>query len=256
MTGILARFPKRRPPLPDAYRPIYERHYRANRLAEYHTTRVSSRLESWMHRRVAGDAGAAVRGATLEIGAGTLNHLPYEPPGGAYDVVEPFGALHAHSPWRPRVRRVYADIADVPAGERYDRIVSIATFEHLDRLPEVVARAVSLLADGGTLRVAVPNEGTVLWRLGTAVTGAEFRLRYGLDYQVLMRHEHVNTADEIEAVLRCFFADVRVGVCGISRRLALYRFLACRLPDRGLAADVIRTGLPATGAGDGTGAPE
>jgi hypothetical protein len=54
-----------------------------------------------------------------------------------------------------------------------------------------------------------------------------------------MRHEHVNTADEIEAVLRCLFGDVRVALCGIGRRLAVYRFLACSGPDRALARQVL-----------------
>ena len=192
-----------------------------------------------MHRRVAADAHGGVAGSTLEIGAGTLNHLPHEPATTPYDIVEPFVRLYADSPWRGRVRRVFASIDDVPTASRYDRIISIATFEHLERLPEIVARCAGLLTDGGTLRVGIPNEGTLLWRLGTAVTGAEFRLRYGLDYRVLMRHEHVNTADEIEAVLRCLFGDVRVALCGIGRRLAVYRFLACSGPDRALARQVL-----------------
>jgi hypothetical protein len=235
MTSILDRFPKVRPPLPDAYRRIHERHIIANRQATYHTTSLSSRLEGWMHRHVAADVRGGRGGPTLEIGAGTLNHLPHEPTTAPYDIVEPFDRLFADSPWRDRVRGVFASIDDVPAANLYARIISIATFEHLERLPELVARCACLLADGGTLRVGIPNEGTILWRLGTAVTGAEFRLRYGLDYRVLMRHEHVNTADEIEAVLRCLFGDVRVAVCGIGRRLAFYRFLACSMPDTTLA---------------------
>jgi hypothetical protein len=230
MNDLLTRFPKQRPPLPPSYQAIYERHYIANRIAAYRTTRLSQRLESWMHRQVAADIGSGGRPATLEIGAGTLNHLVYEPGEGIYDVVEPFRALYEGASMRSHVRRIHADIADVPTDERYERIISIATFEHLDRLPDIVARAAQLLAKSGAVRVAIPNEGTILWRLGTALTGAEFRLRYGLDYQVLMRHEHVNTADEIEGVMRHFFADVRVAVCGVHRRLALYRFLECRRP--------------------------
>ncbi len=236
MNAILDRYPKTRPPLPAAYQAIYQRHYKANRQASYRTTSLSSRMEAWMHRQVAADVARGGRPVTLEIGAGTLNHLPYEPDGEPYDIVEPFRGLYEDSPWLDRVRHIHGDITNVPATERYDRIVSIATFEHLERLPDVVACAGLVLADNGVLRVAIPNEGTILWRLGTALTGAEFRLRYGLDYQVLMRHEHVNTADEIEAVLRWFFADVRVAHCGIHRRLAFYRFLECRRCDRDRAA--------------------
>jgi hypothetical protein len=238
MTSILDRYPKQRPPLPQRHRDIYERHYVANRTAAYRTTTVSSRLEAWMHRRVAADARDGNPGATLEIGAGTLNHLPHEPTTAPYDVVEPFARLLAESPTRHRIRHVYPALEDVPGGHRYRRIVSIATFEHLTDLPAIVAGCGLLLAADGVLRVGIPNEGTILWRLGTAVTGGEFRLRYGLDYQTLMRHEHVNTADEIEAVLRCCFGSVRTAVCGIHRRIALYRFLECRRPDLAVAARV------------------
>jgi len=239
MSEILGRFPKRRPPLPAEFREIYQRHYVANRKAEYRTTSLSRRLETWMHRRVAADVPDGVWRPTLEIGAGTLNHLAWEGENPAYDIVEPFRALYEDSPALGRVRRVYGVMSDVPDSARYDRIISIATFEHIDTLPDIVARAALLLAEGGVLRVAVPNEGTILWRLGTALTGAEFRLRYGLDYQVLMRHEHVNTADEIESVLRWFFAEVRVVVMGLSPRLAFYRFMECRVPDRLRAGDAV-----------------
>ena len=45
------------------------------------------------------------------------------------------------------------------------------------------------------------------WR---GVTGPAYRLRTGLDYGTLMRHEHVNTAPEILALVRHFFGDVSV----------------------------------------------
>jgi hypothetical protein len=241
MSDVLSRFPKTRPPLPAAYQAIHEAHYIANRTAAYRTTTVSSRLEAWMHRRVADDVRVAPAAATLEIGAGTLNHLRFEPRSAPYDIVEPFTRLFADAPDRGRIRDEFASIDDVPTGRRYPRIVSIATFEHLVDLPAVVARAAVLLAPEGSLRVGIPNEGTLLWRLGTLVTGAEFRLRHGLDYATLMRHEHVNTADEIEAVLRHVFSVVRTSVCGVSRRLALYRSLACRRPRLARAEAILAT---------------
>lgn len=231
MNEILRRYPKRRPDLPEEHRRVYDEHYLANRNAHYRTTSVSSRMEAWMHRHVAKDLRAGQAPSTLEVGAGTLNHLPYEPSVSTYDVVEPFQLLLDHSVHRGRIRHTYRTIAEVPVTQRYDRIVSIATFEHLEDLPDVVSRCVRLLAPGGQLRIGIPNEGTLLWRLGTTVTGLEFRMKYGLDYQTLMRYEHVNTADEIEAVLRCFFHTVTVAVCGISRRLAFYRFLECGSPE-------------------------
>jgi hypothetical protein len=146
-----------------------------------------------------------------------------------YDIVEPFEALYADSPERGRIRNVYADVSEVPAAARYDRITSVATLEHVCNLPEVVARCGLLLAADGVLRASVPSEGTWLWTLGWKLTtGLEFRLRHGLDYGMLMKHEHVNTASEIEQVLKYFFADVSCKVFGLSKATSLYRYYECR----------------------------
>lgn len=220
---------KSRPPLPPAYQAIYEKHYLANRDGASAAAGIAQRLEAWMHRAIAEDAEVANPGSTLEIGAGTLNQLAYEPYSSPYDIVEPFEALFHGRPALNRVRQIYSDVGQVPQTERYDRITSIATFEHLTDLPGMVRACARLLAPSGTLRVAIPNEGhwpwTLAWRIGT---GLEFRMRYGLDYGVLMRHEHLNTADEIAAELRSVFGKVDERWFGFSRTLSLYRVLIAR----------------------------
>jgi len=83
----------------------------------------------------------------------------------------------------------------------------------------------------GVLAVSIPNEGRFLWKFAYRnTTGREFHRRYGLDYEVIMRHEHVNTADEIEILLRYFFKDVKESLFGISKDLAFYRFFLCKNP--------------------------
>ncbi len=86
-----------------------------------------------MHRRIAREARDGL--ATLEIGAGTLNHLRYEPNQAAYDIVEPAHYQFANSPFLSQVRNIYDDVKEVPPETRYDRIISIATFEHICNLP-------------------------------------------------------------------------------------------------------------------------
>ena len=157
--------------------------------------------------------------STLEIGAGTLNHVPLEPRSQPYDIVEPFQRLFERSPHLSRVRNRFDDIAQVPWDLRFDRIISIAAFEHICNLPEVVARCGLLLHPRGCIRVAVPSEGTCLWRLAWGLTtGLEFRLRYRLAYGVLMRHEHVNTALEIRAIIKYFFDFTKTRYFGPTRR--------------------------------------
>ena len=197
-----------------------------------------------MHHRVAADVAAGPPKATLELGAGNLNQLPYEPNSHPYDIVEPFRDLFESSPLVSRIRNVYADIAEIPGTSRYDRITSIAVLEHVENLPELVARAGQLLTQGGSFRAGIPSEGTILWRLGWQMTTAlDFRARYNLDYKVLMRYEHVNTAAEIEEVLRYFFSTTQRRVFGLMRSLSFYQFFACSQPRLERCADYLQRQL-------------
>jgi hypothetical protein len=228
--SVLARFPKTRPALPAKLQAIYTQQYVENRAGATPAASASQALERWLHRQVAADT---VSGPvpTLEIGAGTLNQLNFEPPNPAYDIVEPFEALYRDSPLKGRVRDIFADVGDVPADRAYERITSAAALEHICDLPLVLARAARRLTPGGVLRTAIPSEGGFLWKLGwMCTTGLEFRLRHGLDYGLMMAHEHVNDALEIETLLRTLFEEVTIRSFGVGRQLSLYRFLAARRP--------------------------
>lgn len=226
-------FPKLRPPLPREIEDIYTAHYKSNREGQTTASSLAQKMESWLHRQVAMDVANFQDSAnvTLELGAGTLNQLKYEPPIEAYDIVEPLTDLYRDSPLLGRVRNIYSDISEVPSSCRYDRITSVATLEHVCNLPEVIARSGLLLAENGSLRASVPSEGTLLWTLGWKLTTRlEFKLKHGLDYGLLMKHEHVNTAREIEEVLQYFFKDIECKVFGLSKSISLYRYYECRSP--------------------------
>ena len=230
---MFENFPKTRPPLPKEIKDIYSAHYKSNREGQTTASSLAQRMESWLHRQVAKDIVDPKKSkmATLELGAGTLNQLQYESEIQPYDIVEPFTDLYQGSPLLARVRNVYADISEVPTAYRYDRITSIATLEHVCNLPELVARSGLLLAENGTFRASVPSEGTFLWTLGWKLTtGLEFKLKYGLDYGLLMRHEHVNTVKEIEEVLKYFFGEVVCRVFGLAKSISLYRYYECSGP--------------------------
>ena len=240
LQALLARFPKTRPPLSPRIQAIYARQYKENRSGESTAASLSQRLEAWMHRQVAADVAGGAARSTLELGAGTLNQLRHEPFTAPYDIVEPFAELFADSPDRGRVRHAWSDIAEAPADAAYQRITSIAALEHICDLPLVLARAAELLTPDGVFRAAIPAEGGFLWKLGWSLTtGLEFRLRHGLDYGELMRHEHVNTAAEIETLVTALFEEVEVRSFGLGRQLSLYRFLAARRPRLDIAAEWI-----------------
>lgn len=228
---MFEEFPKKRIELPEEFKRIYLSHYQKNRSGATFATFFSKRMERWMHKQVSADVKQGQPTITLEIGAGTLNHLAYENCT-AYDIVEPFKELYINSSELKKVRQVYADIEEVQPGVKYDRIVSIAMFEHVLDLPKIVAKTGLILNEKGTLRVAIPNEGSFLWKLGWKLTtGLEYRLKYGLDYGILMQYEHINSANEIESVLKYFYKNVGCKYFGFSKNFSFYRFYECSEPD-------------------------
>lgn len=227
---MFENYPKERIELPLEFQKIYSEHYKNNRDGSTSASSLAQRMEAWLHRQVAKDVISIHDKSTLEIGAGTLNQLMYEQTK-PYDIVEPFSELYINSKFKGQVNEVFQDIDDISASNKYDRITSVATFEHITDLPKVVAKTCILLNENGTLRVSIPNEGTFLWKLGYKLTtGIEFRLKYGLDYSILMNYEHVNTADEIEHVIKSFYGKVKCTCFGITRKIAFYRFYECSNP--------------------------
>lgn len=205
---ILSSYPRSRPALSEAHQQIYVSHYLENREGTGHLTRFKNNLEAWMHKQI---ASHQYGNEVLEIGAGTMNHVAYEPPGLLYDAVEPFRELWQGRPGLLGIRNVYKSVAEIPEQLRYDRIFSIAVLEHLTDLPRVVAMAALRLRAGGRFQAGIPSEGGLFWGLAWRIsTGVSFRLRTGLPYKDLMRHEHVNRAAEILAICSWFFEEIKI----------------------------------------------
>jgi len=227
-TDIFNKYPKKRIELPVEYQLIYEKHYTENRKGQTKMSFLSQIMESWLHKCIAKSSDSNKK--TLEIGAGTLNQLKYEK-STVYDIVEPFKYLYEQSPELIRINRIYADISEICGDEKYDRIISCACFEHISNLPEVIARSCLLLKNGGGIYVSIPNEGRFLWELGYKLTtGLEFKKRYNLNYGIIMKYEHVNTADEVEILLRYFFKKIKIKLFGINKTFSLYRYYECKEP--------------------------
>jgi SAM-dependent methyltransferase len=203
---LLETYPRVRPPLSARHAQLYVEEYRRGRSGGRGLPGIVAAVESWMHKQV---AGARPGESILELGAGTLNHVDYEPRPTIYDGVEPFRQLWEDSVHRQRFSHIFEDISQIPVDRRYDRIISIAVLEHLTDLPHVLARCGLLLKERGELRAGIPSEGGFLWGLGwRATTGLSFRMRRGLSYLTIMRYEHVNNAAEIVCLLHYFFRRV------------------------------------------------
>lgn len=231
---IIQSFPKSRPTLAGAYQKIFEAEYIANREGTNTVSALTQKLESWMHKMVARKQSA---GPILEVGAGTLNHLAYEDLSHPYDVIEPSKFLLNEGENINAVRNVYAAVDDLTHDAQYDRIISVAVLEHMTDLPRDLAKLSLRLTPTGVFQAGIPCEGELAWYLGwRCVSGLAFYLRHRLDYAPVMRHEHINTSDEIIALLRHFFKEVKVKRFPFPvRHMSFYMYIEARNPNIELA---------------------
>ena len=200
---VKKKFPKSRPKLSEEYLKVYEEHYKDNRDGKGLTNFLSSYMESWAHKIISKKNFKSEK--ILEIGAGTLNHLKYEKNILLYDVVEPFKNLFINSNEKKKVNKFYDSIFQIK-NKKYDRIISIMTFEHLENLPEVVKKCHELLKKDGIMQIAIPCEGEFAFKLGWKLTTSlSFKFKYGLNYSKIMAHEHLNTQKEILIIIKNFF---------------------------------------------------
>lgn len=204
---LLNTYPKKRPPLSKKLKSLFKKEYKSNR-----ENKIISIFESWLHRSII-KKNITSQNKTLELGAGTLNHLPYEniTSKKIYDIIEPKKYLYKNNWLKKKINRVYKNYKIVP-NNSYDRIISCATLEHLSNLPEFLATSAFKLKNKKSFHShSIPCEGYLAWGIANRIlSGALFRLRTGCDYNELMKHEHLNNYDEILKTIKFFYKNVKV----------------------------------------------
>lgn len=223
---VIKNYPKKRPLLSNKYKKIYNNHYSDNRNGAGFFNMLSQKMESWMHKKVSSIEAKDV----LEVGAGNLNHLPYEKNYRNYDIVEPFYQLYHNNSKKKYLRNIYSSLSEVD--KSYDKIISIATFEHLLNLPDELMQCKKLLKKKGILQIAIPCEGEFAFKLGWMLTTSlAFKLKYNLDYSKIMKYEHVNTIDEILILLNNYFKITKFKRSPFIlpiKNLSFYAYIECR----------------------------
>jgi len=224
---VINKFPKKRITLNDEYLRIYQEHYIANRGGSGLAHFIAQKMESWMHKKVSSREGKDI----LELGAGNLNHLKFEKSFVNYDIIEPFKDLYQNNPQVKKIRNIFVSTSEVI--HKYDKIISIATLEHLVNLPKEIELCKNLLKQDGIFQVAIPCEGEFAFKLGWLLTTAiSFKLKYNLDYSKLIEYEHINTIDEIMTILEHNFKIINFSRSPFIlpvKNLSFYAFIECKL---------------------------
>lgn len=231
---ILKKYPKKKPPLSNFYIDNYDSFYDNNRNAKSLVTKISSLLERWMHL-VVSKRHKNKNLRILEIGAGTLNHLQYEGHYQSYDIVEPYEKLYNNSSQISNITNIYKSIYDIPREAKYDVIISVATLEHVEDLPEILVKISALMNNNpsSSVKIAIPSEGGLLWYLSWRFgTGLGFWFKYGKSYKPFMNYEHINTSHEIESLMRYFFKEVSIKRFPFSNlHFSLYTYIEASIPN-------------------------
>jgi len=151
---------------------------------------------------------------TIEIGAGLGGHLHYEkltPEQEANYYCNEYRENMAAEIKRlhPRVQTIVGDCQlrlDFPDGF-FDRYLAVHVLEHLPNLPATIREAWRLLnKERGQLLVVIPCEGSAAYTLARRISAQRiFEKTYGMSYDVFIKREHINLADEVLEELHPWF---------------------------------------------------
>ena len=203
--SLLKKYPKKRPALSKEIRKIFDIEYKNNR-----ENILSQFSERWLHYSIKGRD--LLFNETLEVGAGSLNHLEYEnfDKKHLYDVIEPKKFLYNNKKNKFLVHKFFKSLKHTK-NKSYNRIISCAVLEHLEDLPKFLYLSSKKLKKKGYQSHSIPCEGYPTWNITWFLTsGITFRLRTGKSFKEVQKHEHLNTFDEIVKLVKFFYKDVEI----------------------------------------------
>ena len=108
--NLLKKFPKKRISLSKPLKKIFDIEYKKNR-----NNFLSQLSESWLHFSIKGRS-SNLNNSTLEVGAGTLNHLKYESKKNLenYSIIEPKKYLFKNNIFKNSIFKIYKNFSKFP----------------------------------------------------------------------------------------------------------------------------------------------
>lgn len=136
----------------------------------------------------------------LEIGAGTGEHINYEHSCEKYYALEILPAMANKIRAKfPNVEVITGDCQEpFPLEDNsIDRVNAIHVLEHLTNLPATLKEIKRVLKPFGTLVAMIPCEG-MAYKIARKISAERlFKKTYKMDYDWLVKSEHVNSPKEI-----------------------------------------------------------
>jgi len=194
-----------------------------NRFSDvYDDSNYSSPLQSFAmrasHRLVEKPFGKEMHfGRVVEIGAGTGEHLPFvRHRFDEYTLTDLDGKTLAVAKSKLKPPQSGVLKFEVQTGgslaypdNTFDRLVATHVLEHIVNPHLVLKEWGRVLKDGGTLSVLIPTDPGVAWRLGRHLGPRKNAMAQGIAYDYVMAREHVNSCNNLIALLRHYFPVAR-----------------------------------------------
>lgn len=216
--------------------------------ASNYASPLQSRVMRASHRLVEKPFDETARfDRVLEIGAGTGEHLPF--------VRHQFNhyVLTDLDPKTLDVARSkLGGVAEgklsfeVQAGSTlaypdnsFDRVVAVHVLEHIYQPHLVIKELSRVLKRGGVLSILIPTDPGLAWRLGRRLGPRKNALAQGIAYDYVMAREHVNSCNNLVAILRHYFPNATESWWPFpigSIDLNLFFAFHARMPDPGKPA--------------------
>lgn len=149
--------------------------------------------------------GKNIQGTVLDIGSGMGYHLQFE----QISAKRKYICLDKDKTMldrilQPNVKKIIGTCSDIPLKDHsVDEVIASHILEHLPKLDKDLQEIKRVLKKDGKLIVVLPCDPGFLWKTLTYITPSRWRLKkLGLDYDVVMRHEHVNTFEKCLSSLK------------------------------------------------------
>jgi ubiquinone/menaquinone biosynthesis C-methylase UbiE len=91
----------------------------------------------------------------------------------------------------------------------FDRVIATHVLEHIYQPHLALKEWARVVRDGGVLSILIPTDPGLAWRLGRHLGPRKNAISQGISYDYVMAREHVNSCNNLIAILRHYFPDAK-----------------------------------------------
>lgn len=151
----------------------------------------------------------------LEIGAGTGEHLPFVRHGFEEYTLTDLDPKTLEVAKEKKIGEIKGKVKfETQTGDAlnypddtFDRVIATHVLEHIYQPHLALKEWQRVLKPGGVLSVLIPTDPGIAWRLGRHLGPRRNAMAQGIAYDYVMAREHVNSCNNLIAILRHYFPD-------------------------------------------------